>query len=220
MQLNPSATELTTAATDAAVGLLCLAVVWQLVAIPVNATWKRALWCWVFGLIGLASFLGAVVHGLELSESVRAVLWRPLYLSLGLTVALFVIGGIYDWRGERTARALLPWAVGIGVSFFAVTQLVGGAFLIFVVYEAIAMVATLAMYVFLSTTRRLAGARMITLGIGLSIVAAAVQASALSVRLIVPFDHNGLFHLVQLIATAALANGLRHGLETKAWQAA
>jgi hypothetical protein len=82
------------------------------------------------------------------------------------------------------------------------------------------MVATLAMYVFLSTTGRLAGAGMITVGIGLSIVAAAVQASAFSVRLIVPFDHNGLFHLVQLIAIAALANGLRRGLETKEWQAA
>jgi hypothetical protein len=215
MQLNPSATELTTAATDAALGLLCLAVVLRLVTIPVSATWKRALWCWVFGLLGLASVLGTVVHGFELSESVLAILWRPLYLSLGLTVALFLIGGIHDWRGEAAARALLPWAVGLGAGFFALTQLLGGAFLIFVVYEAAAMVATLAMYVFLSTTGRLAGAGMITLGIGLSIVAAAVQASALSVRLIVPFDHNGLFHLVQLTAIAALADGLRRGLATR-----
>ena len=215
MQLNPSATELTTAATDAAVGLLSLVVLLRLAAMPVNATWKRALWCWVLGLLGLASVLGAVAHGLALSESVKVMLWRPLYLSLGLTVALFLIGGIHDWRGEAAARVLLPWAVGIGVTFFALTQLLGGAFLIFVVYEAIAMVATLAMYVFLSTTGRLAGAGMISVGIGLTIVAAAVQASALSVRLIVPFDHNGLFHLVQLIATAAFANGLRRGLETK-----
>jgi hypothetical protein len=220
MQLNPSATELTTAATDAALGLLCLGVLLRLGAIDVSATWKRALWCWVFGLLVVASVLGTVVHGLELSESARSVLWRPLYLSLGLTVALFLVGGIYDWRGEAAARALLPWAVGIGVSFFALIQLSSGAFLIFVVYEGAAMLATLAMYVYLSTTGRLAGAGMITVGIGLSIVAAAVQASALSVRLIVPFDHNGLFHLVQLTATAALANGLRRGLETKDWQAA
>jgi hypothetical protein len=157
---------------------------------------------------------------LKLSESVRAVLWQPLYLSLGLSVALILIGGIYDWRGEVAARTLLPWAVAIGASFFALTRLLGGAFLIFVVYEATFMVATLAIYVFLSTTGRLAGAGMITVGIGLSIVAAAVQASAFSVRLIVPFDHNGLFHLVQLTAIAALANGLRRGLETKEWQAA
>ena len=215
MQLNPSPTELTTAATDAALGLLCLVVLLRLVSIPVDATWKRALWCWVLGLLGLASFLGAVGHGLELSESVLAALWWPLYLSLGLTVALFVVGGIFDWRGEAAARALLPWAVGTGAGFFALTQLLGGAFLVFVVYEAVAMVATLAMYVFVSTTGRLPGAGMIAVGIGLSIVAAAVQSSDLRVRLIVPFDHNGLFHLVQLTATAALANGLRRGLETR-----
>ncbi len=220
MHLNPSATELTTAATDAAVGLLSLAVLWQLVTITVNATWKRALWCWIFGLLGLASVLGAVAHGLASSEVVLTVLWLPLYLSLGLTVALFLVGGIHDWRGEAAARALLPWAAGIGASFFALTQLLGGAFLIFVVYEAAVMVATLAMYIFLSTSGRLAGARMIAAGIGLSIVAAAIQASALSVQLVVPFDHNGLFHLVQLTATAAFANGVLRGLETKRWQTA
>ena len=73
MQLNPSATELTTAATDAALGLLCLVVLLRLRAIKVSATWKRALWCWVFGLLVVASVLGTVVHGLELSESVRSV---------------------------------------------------------------------------------------------------------------------------------------------------
>jgi Family of unknown function (DUF6962) len=128
MHLNPSATELTTAATDAALGLLCLVVVLRLVAIPVNATWKRALWCWVFGLLGLASVLGTVVHGFELSESVLQILWWPLYLSLGLTVALFLVGGIHDWRGEAAARALLPWAVGLGAGFFALTQLLGAHF--------------------------------------------------------------------------------------------
>lgn len=212
MQWNPSATELTTAATDAALGVLSFAILWRLTTLSVNATWKRSLWCWVLGLLGLASVLGAVAHGLEWSEAVRAVLWLPLYLSLGLTVSLFVVGAIHDWRGERAARALLPWALGIGAGFVALTQLLGGAFLIFVVYEGSAMLAALAIYLFLSTTGRLPGAGMIALGIGLSIVAAAVQASALKVRLIVPFDHNGLFHLVQLAGTATLAKGLRRAL--------
>jgi hypothetical protein len=41
--------------------------------------------------------------------------------------------------------------------------------------------------------------------IDLNLVAAAVQASDVTIRLIVPFDHNGVFHLVQLVAIAALA---------------
>jgi hypothetical protein len=219
MHLSRTATELTTAATDAVLGLLCLVVVLRLVAVRANAPWKRALWCWVFGLLALGSVLGAIAHGLELPGAALGVLWWFLYLSLGVTVALFVVGGICDWRSERAARAALPWAMGVGASFAALTQVLGGAFVIFVAYEAAAMVATLAMYAFLTIKRRLASAGMVTAGIGLSIVAAAVQASALSLRLIAPFDHNGLFHLVQLGATAALATGLCRGLDIRHWPA-
>jgi hypothetical protein len=196
-------------------GLFCAVIVVRLVKAPVQATWKRALWCWVFALLGLASVLGTLAHGFEIPESVRGSLWRPLYLSLGLTVALFVVAGIHDWRGEASARAVLPWALAVGVGFFALTQLSSGAFLVFLVYEGAAMLATLAMYLFLAVRGRLAGVGMMVLGIGLSIVAAGVQASTLSARLMVPFDHNGLFHLVQLMGTAALANGLWRGLESR-----
>jgi len=212
MHLVASPTELTTAATDAVLGVLCLAVLWRLAVLRVSATWKRGLWCWVFGLLTIACVLGTVVHGLELPEPVRVGLWHPLNLSLGLTVGLFLVGGVYDWRGEGAARALLPWAMALGVGFFVITQFLGGLFLTFVIYEAAALTATLAMYIALGTAGRLPGAGTVALGIGLSIVAAAIQASTLSVRVIVPFDHNGLFHLVQLVATAVLAIGLRRGL--------
>jgi len=53
---------------------------------------------------------------------------------------------------------------------------------------------------------------MVAAGIGLSVIAAAVQASHLRVRLIVPFDHNGLFHLLQIGAIVLLTDGLRRGL--------
>lgn len=212
MHFVASPTELTTAATDAVLGVVCLTVLWRLAALRVSATWKQALWCWVFGLLTLACGLGTVVHGLELPESVRAGLWHPLNLSLGLIVGLFLVGGVYDWRGEGAARALLPWAMALGVGFFLVTRFVDGAFLTFVIFETAALTATLVMYLVLSASGRLPGAGLIALGIALSIAAAAIQASTLSVRVIVPFDHNGVFHVIQLVATAVLAAGLRRGL--------
>jgi len=193
--------------------LVCLVALLQLARLRVTATWKRALWGWVLALLGVASVLGAVVHGLAWPEAARAALWHPLYLLLGLSVTLFLAGGIYDWRGDASARRVLPWAVGIGLGSFLLVELLGGAFVIFVVFETTAMVAALAMYRFLWSTGRLAGAGLVTFGIGLTIVAGAVQASDVSVRLIVPFDHNGLFHLVQLVATMVLVTGLRRGLE-------
>ena len=85
---------------------------------------------------------GAVAHGLALTDAARSALWHPLHLALGLAVALFFVGGVYDLRGT----------------------------------------------------------------------AAAVQASDVAIHVIVPFDQNGVFHMVQLLAIVALAYGLRVGL--------
>jgi hypothetical protein len=49
------------------------------------------------------------------------------------------------------------------------------------------------------------------LAIVLNLFAAAVQASDLGVVLLVPLDHNALFHLLQMGAIGILASGLRRG---------
>jgi uncharacterized protein DUF6962 len=171
------------------------------------------VWAWVFRLIVMASALGTLAHGLNLPESFRAGLWQPLYLSLGFAVALFLVGAITDWQGDAAARPLLPWAMGMGLVFWISSAWSGGAFIVFVAYEAAAMSAALTIYLFLGVTRRVAGAGLVSTGIALSLVAAGVQASHLNLHVVVPFDHNGLFHIVQAIATVAIASGIRRGLE-------
>jgi hypothetical protein len=209
---NQSETELTTAATDALLGAVCLGLALQLLAMPTAAGWKRAVWVAVFGLLSCGSWLGAVAHGLQWSDPARAALWRPLYLSLGLAVALMFVGAIYDWRGAAAARGLLPWALGVGVLFFALTQLLGGAFVLFILYEGVATGVALGIYMSLVVAGTLPGAGAIAIGIGLSLIAAAIQASPLRVRVIVRFDHNALFHVVQIAGVMVLASGLRTSL--------
>ncbi len=170
------------------------------------------MWSWVFLLLLAASALGALAHGFDLSSRTRSTLWQSLYLSLGPAVALFAVGAVADWHGEAAARTFLPWAIGVGVAFFAVSRLTGGSFLVFVAYEGAAMLAALVIYVALAVRRHLPGAATVSLGIGLTIAAALVQISTWQVRLIVPFDHNGLFHLVQMPAILVLARGIRRGL--------
>lgn len=220
MQLVSSPTELTTAATDAVIALLCVVVALRLWRIRHHDPWKAAVWCWVFGMLGVASVLGAVAHGLALTESARSALWHPLYLMLGLVVALFFVGGIYDWRGKIAARQLMPWFIGIGVVSYVLTQLLGGAFVIFLLYEAAAMVSALVIYLLVAHSGRLPGAGIMATAIALNLAAAAVQASDVTVHWIVPFDHNGVFHIVQMVAIVVLAYGLRVGLTTEPVRAA
>ena len=208
-------TELTTAATDAAMGLLALVLLIDLRRLRVRSPWQRGIWTQVFGLLCAGSVLGAVAHGVDLSPEVRGYLWWPLYLSLGLAVALFVVGAVGDWRSESAGQRLYPWALAAGTLFFAASQWLGGAFLIFVVYEGVAMVLALALYVAVAL-RGERWAWWASWGIALTLAAAAVQASPLRLTIGVPFDHNGLFHLVQMVATVLIARGVRAGLQVAA----
>jgi hypothetical protein len=211
-------TEQTTALTDlilAVVALFCAAVLHMARRQDV---WKVRLWTWVFVLLAVAALLGTAAHGLDLTEQARANVWRPLYLSLGLVVALFALAAVRDWRGEGRARRLAPLAVWIGIGFFLVTQLGSGTFLIFVAYEAAATLFALAVYAALALRRQLPGAGIVAAGILLNLIAAAVQASdTIGVSLAgVPLDHNGVFHLVQIVAVVVLTVGLRRGLAATA----
>lgn len=214
MGFNPSITELTTAATDGVIALLALACIAALLSHKSEHPQRVGLWVWVFGLLAFASLLGAIAHGLDLSPKLRAWVWRPLFLSLGFVVALFVVGAVLDYRGKGAARKVLTPMLGLGLVFFVITEVVSGAFLVFVAYEAFAMLVALGMYSSLAARRQLPGAGLVAAGIALNIAAAAIQASgSVALTIVVPFDHNGVFHLVQMAALAVLTGGLVRGMQ-------
>jgi len=208
MELVAQGPERTTAATDAVLALAALAGIALLRRVP--PSFGRAVWQAAFAALGLASALGAVTHGLMLPERTRELLWQPLYLALGVTMALFVVGAVRDWRGDRAARHILAPMLAAAVVFYGVTRLTGGDFLAFVVYEAAALLFSLLVYLRLASRERRPGAAAMAGALAVSLAAGAVQASDPgTIRLLWEFDHNGLFHLVQLLGLALMVAGLR-----------
>lgn len=211
--MTASPTELTTAATDAILAIACILGVLALLRLRVRHEWKRPIWLSVVALLALGSAIGAVVHGFEWTADAQLILRRSLFPILGLAVAMFVVGAIADWRGRDVARASVPWAVIAGVAALALPLVSSLGFRLFVIYEAVGMVTALLIYIWLWRSAR-AGAGMIAAGIVLTLVAAGVQASSVSVTVGWTFDHNGLFHLIQLIAIVVMARGIRMSLTT------
>jgi uncharacterized protein DUF6962 len=209
VELATQATERTTAATDA---LLAIAAILLLARLRRRTppSFGRAVWLSALAAMALASVLGAVAHGLRLSDAARDLLWQPLYFALGTTMALFVVGAVRDWRGDRAARRTLPAMLVLTLAFYGATRASGGDFLVFVLYEAAALGFALAVYAWLAARRRRAGAAAMAAALAVSLAAGAVQTADLgTVHLLWEFDHNGVFHLVQLAAIVLLAAGLR-----------
>ena len=216
MDLVGVVTERTTAATDAVMALAAAAVILVLRR-TTPPSFGRAVWQAAFAALALASVLGAVAHGLELSPATRELLWQPLYLALGVTMALFVVGAVRDWRGEAAGRRVLVPMLGLAVVFYGITRLTNGSFLAFVVYEAAALIFSLGVYLRLATGPARAGAAPMAAAMAVSLAAGVVQASGVGpVRIVWDFDHNGVFHLVQFIGVALLLTGLRRLLASTA----
>ncbi|WP_163835584.1 DUF6962 family protein [Spartinivicinus ruber] len=213
MDLNNKLVEVTTGVTDFTLAIVAVMVVIQLWRLHSLNHWKVALWCSVVGLIAIAALFGGFVHTFELSADSRQMLWLPINLALGLAVAITGLGAIYDFYGKESAQKLLLVALGIGIAFFLLTLLLAKGFIAFVVYQAVVMFGVITAYLILAIRKQLHGAGIIASAVGLNMVAAMIQQSSLSITLVVPFDHNGLFHLIQMVAIYVLGYGLKIGLK-------
>lgn len=215
MQFAAVPTEQTTAATDAALGLVAAYWALALHRWRVRDAFKARLWTWTFALAAGGSVAGAAAHGLQVDADLATALWQVIYLSLALAVALFALGALYDACGPRIARACIVPLLAIAVAFLLGAQVVDGAFITFVLYDGTAMFLALVLYAWLALRHRAPGAAWMTAGVLVSLAAGGLQTDrAVGFRLVWPFDHNSVFHLVQIVGLLALGIGLRSALKS------
>jgi hypothetical protein len=209
MERIDSPTERTTAATDGLLSLTAVGAVAYLQSQTGVEASRIVIWSWSFALIALAAALGAIYHGVALPEGRRRALWLTLTLSLATAVSLFAVGVVRDLLGPHAAQRALPVMVAAGALVFGVSRLFAGLFLVFLLYEGLALLAALLAYAWLAASGALNGAGWMAAGAATSLAAAGIQAGKrLNLKLVWEFDHNGLFHLVQTAALVFFCAGL------------
>jgi len=207
--------EETTAVTDVILAIVAFGGVAFLQAflLSSNELWKINIWSTAMGLIGLAAALGAAAHGLVLSRILHRRIWLALNMALSLAVSLFVVGVVYDLWGFEISLATLPILLTAGLGFYLTTLIYPGIFFLFIVYEVVALVFALGAYIFIAIHQDLPGAWLMATGIFVSIIAAGIQANkSVFITVIWRFDHNGIYHLVQMVGLMLLLMGLRRSV--------
>jgi len=212
MRLTGSATELTTAATDVVLSLAAAGGIVLLQVLETAASWKIHLWSWTFALIALAAALGAVYHGLVLAGSPRAFLWRILTVCLSMAISLFVVSVFHDAYGVEAAGRILPILLAAGALIYTVSRVFPDLFIVFIVYQVLALALALCAYAWMAAWGTLDGAGWMAAGVAVSILAAGIQAAGnVHVTFVWEFDHNGIFHLVQALGVILFCVGLSRG---------
>ena len=173
-----------TMATDLLIGLCALVMAVQL--------WTRGIRMWsaAFLFTAIAAILGGLHHGLA-----NETLWRPTIASVALA-SFFLLAG--------THKKLLVVAA-VKFAIFAAIMIKRQEFLIVILDYGVTLLVVASSAFFVWIRRKNRGSALIMAGVGVSVVAALVQQSG--IRFHEHFNHNDLYHLIQIVALWLLYRG-------------
>ena len=160
-----------------------------------SAQTSRRLWALAFAALAAAAFLGGTWHGFLQSN----LLWKATTLSAGLASFGMVAGSSYAvFSGQL--RAFILTAALAKLVVYSAWMLSHDAFLYVVIDTGIAFIVVAALHVWKWNGPILAG-------VAVSIAGALVQASGF--RLHEHFNHNDLYHVIQIAALVLLYRGAK-----------
>lgn len=164
------------------------------------------VWGAAFVATALAATLGGIVHGFQERMGPRYArpLWRATLHFVTLGSAAMLAAAVIVFAE--------PWVRGVGLAAVALKLLATSAliaarpeFKIALVDHAIALAGVLALQLAAASTYGAASAPWIIVGIVVSVLAGGVQALRISPH--PRFDHNALYHVVQIGALWLLYRG-------------
>ena len=165
------------------------------IALVRNPQASRRLWALAFAALAAAAFLGGTWHGFVHSE----LLWKATTLSAGLASFGMVAGSAYAVFQGVPRNAVLTAALAKLVVYCA-WMLGQDAFIYVVIDTGIAFLVVAALHLWKWNGPILAG-------VAVSIAGAMVQASGF--RLHEHFNHNDLYHVIQMVALVLLYRGAK-----------
>lgn len=164
------------------------------------------LWAFGFVMTALAAFVGGTYHGFIqlLPGAVARVLWKITLISTGFGSAALFGAAVMAATTGTLAWALMA-VVSLKLLVYLEVVLTRDDFLLVVVDYGSALLAILLAAWFVRPTGITPGAGWLAWGVGISVVAGCIQALRLAPH--PKFNHNDLFHVVQLGALYCLYRG-------------
>ena len=189
--------------TDYALGALCvtLAIRMRGKGLPQSrSSWSQALLA-----CAIAAFAGGTYHGFLpwMDASLAAVLWRLTLLAIGWAAYAAVVATCRAHLADR--QRVVIWIARLQVGIYALAAIASGEFIVAIIDYSLAFVFVLAVHCWAWRDRGDRAALTVVFGVLVSFLAAGIQAAELAPHQ--AFNHNDLYHVVQMAGTALLYRG-------------
>ena len=197
--------EPTTMVTDFMIAVAATAFAVRLAGSGARRPAQR-LWAAGFTFIGIGALSGGVSHGFAryLTEAQSAWTWKATVYAVGLSMLFAVAGTIAGTRLRYAARTMLHALNVAAFAVYAVWMIGHDDFLYVICHYVPAMLGIALIQVF--TWRSSAdSARWLVSGVAVTLAGAVVQQSGFTIHR--HFNHNDLYHVIQLIGLWLLYRG-------------
>lgn len=171
---------------------------WRLLQARQGQT-ARAAWVLAFAALAAAAALGGTYHGFapQLSASVLQRLWTASVLAAGLAGCAMFVGSVMATSAGRLRSVLLVVAAA-KLAIYSGWMLSHNEFIYVIADSGLTMAAVALLHASTAARRADPASRWMLAAVGVSGLAAGVQANRVALH--PHFNHNDLYHVIQIAA--------------------
>lgn len=168
----------------------------------------RSYWALAFTALALAAALGGSYHGFAkaLAESAQHLMWKATVLAIGIASFGMFAGSAIAVAAGNTRKLLLALAAA-KLALYSGWMLAHDAFIYVIADTGMAMAMVAALHGWSAVRGRDIASLWMLGAVGVSVLAAGVQASGFVLHRY--FNHNDMYHVIQIVAMAMFYIGAK-----------
>ncbi len=165
------------------------------------------VWSLAFFMLAAGAVLGGTSHGfaLHLSEFSQAFFWKATVFSIGLTSLFLLCGALISAFRRPALNWFMAFAFGKFI-IYAVWMSFHDDFIYVVIDYLPSMLVVVGLQIYTAISRQTPSSKWLISGILISFIAAGIQMSGFDLHS--NFNHNDIYHTVQIVAMFVLHAGV------------
>ncbi|MCY3414674.1 MAG: hypothetical protein INQ03_23695 [Candidatus Heimdallarchaeota archaeon] len=181
-------------------------IIFAVILLIYNSNSATIYWAVAFIAAGISAFLGGTSHGFKqyLGESKNSVIWKLTMISIGLGAVTMLSGLIFTVLSPSTGRVFCICIVWFSYLFYLFKIRNDDRFLLVILFYVPYLLIILIIELI---NLHNPGSKWIIIGIITTFTAFGVQVSGFKIH--EHFNHNDLFHVIQMIGVYFLFLGSR-----------